>query len=120
MASEAIILMDLTPLACTIISLGHLLIDRSLGGAMASVYGDREAIAGRRATACDGVRRRRLLRRLTRYEIASQYRSLTAEGAPGGRFFLEWVSFGHQMVFSLVFSLAATSDFCLTLISAAD
>ena len=49
--------MDLTPLACIIISLGHLLIDHSLGGAMASVYGNREAIAGRRATACDGVRR---------------------------------------------------------------
>ena len=53
MASNAIILMDLLPLACTIISLGCLLIDRSLGGAMDSVYGDREAIAGRRATACD-------------------------------------------------------------------
>ena len=52
MASNAIILMDLLPLACTIISLGCLLIDRSLGGAMDSVYGDREAIAGRRATAC--------------------------------------------------------------------
>ena len=38
MASNAIILMDLTPLACIIISLGHLLIDRSLGGAMDSVY----------------------------------------------------------------------------------
>ena len=50
--------MDLLPLACMIISLGCLLIDRSLGGAMDSVYGDREAIAGRRATACDGVRRR--------------------------------------------------------------
>ena len=37
--------MDLMPLACIIISLGHLLIDPSLGGAMAIVYGDREAIA---------------------------------------------------------------------------
>ena len=45
MASNAIILMDLLPLACMIISLGCLLIDRSLGGAMDSVYGDREAIA---------------------------------------------------------------------------
>ena len=53
MASNAIISMDLIPLACTIISLGHILLDRSLGGAMDSVYGDREAIAGRRATACD-------------------------------------------------------------------
>ena len=37
--------MDLIPLACIIINLGHLLIDPSLGGAMAIVYGDREAIA---------------------------------------------------------------------------
>ena len=31
----------------------------------------------------------------------------------GGRdqFFLKWVSFGHQLVFSLVFSLAAISNF---------
>ena len=33
--------------------------------------------------ACEGVRRRRLLRRLTRHKIASRYRTLTAEGAPG-------------------------------------
>ena len=75
--------MGLIPLACMITSLGCLLIDRSLGGAMDSVYGDREAIAGRRATACDGVRRRRLLRRLCGHEIASRYRTLTREGAPG-------------------------------------
>ena len=75
--------MDLLPLACMIISLGCLLIDRSLGGAMDSVYGDREAIAGRRATACDSVRRRRQLRRLCGHKIASRYRTLTAEGAPG-------------------------------------
>ena len=47
--------MDLIPLACIIISLGHLLIDSSLGGAMAIVYGDREAIA---VDDRDGVRRR--------------------------------------------------------------
>ena len=33
--------------------------------------------------ASNGVRRRRLLRRLTRHEIASRYRTLTAEGALG-------------------------------------
>ena len=32
---------------------------------------------------CDGVRRRRLLRWLTRHEIASRYRTLIAEGALG-------------------------------------
>ena len=32
--------------------------------------------------ACDGVRRRCLLGRLTRHEIASRYRTRTAEGAP--------------------------------------
>ena len=47
--------MDLIPLACIIISLGHLLIDPSLGGAMAIVYGDREAIA---VNDRDGARRR--------------------------------------------------------------
>ena len=57
----------MSEIAVMIISLGCLLIDRRLGGAMDSVYGDREAIAGRRATACDGVRRRRLLRRLCRH-----------------------------------------------------
>ena len=35
------------------------------------------------AMACDGVRQRRQLRRLTRHEIASRYRTLTAEGAQG-------------------------------------
>ena len=75
--------MDRIPLACMIVSLGCLLIDRSLGGAIDSVYGEREAIAGRRATACDGVRQRRLLRRLCGHEIATRYRTLTTEGAPG-------------------------------------
>ena len=55
MASNAIILMDLIPLACIIISLGHLLIDPSLGGAIVIVYGNREAIA---VDDRDGVRRR--------------------------------------------------------------
>ena len=35
------------------------------------------------AMACDGVRQRRQLRRLCGHEIASRYRTLTAEGAPG-------------------------------------
>ena len=43
MASNAIIFMDLIPLACILISLGHLLIDPSLNGAIAIVYGNREA-----------------------------------------------------------------------------
>ena len=34
-------------------------------------------------TACDGVQRRRLLRRLMRHKIASWYRTLTAEDSPG-------------------------------------
>ena len=75
--------MDLLPLACMIISLGCLLIYRSLGGTMDRVYGDREAIAGRRATACDSVQRRCLLRRLTRRKISSRYQTLSTEGAPG-------------------------------------
>ena len=55
MASNTIILMDLIPLTCIIISLGHLLIDPSLGGAMAIVYDDQEVIA---VDDHDGVRRR--------------------------------------------------------------
>ena len=45
MASNAITLMNLIPLACIIISLGHLQIDPSLGSAMVIVNGDREAAA---------------------------------------------------------------------------
>ena len=82
MASNTIILMDRIPLACMIVSLGCLLIDRSLGGAMDSVYGEREAIAGRRATACESVRRRRLLRWLTRRKISPRYQTLRTDGAP--------------------------------------
>ena len=37
-----------------------------------------------------------------------------------GCIFPKGATFGHQMVFSLVFSSAATSEFCLTLISATD
>ena len=37
--------MDLIPLACMIISLRHLLIDPSLGGAMVIFYANREAAA---------------------------------------------------------------------------
>ena len=55
MASNAIILVDLIPLACIIVNLGYLLIDPSLGGAMTIVYGDREAIT---VDDRDGVRQR--------------------------------------------------------------
>ena len=41
------------------------------------------AVAGRRATACDGVRRQRLLRRLMRREISPRYQTLSTEGAQG-------------------------------------
>ena len=37
--------MDLTPLACIIIGLGHVLIDPSLGGVITIVYGIREGVA---------------------------------------------------------------------------
>ena len=53
------------------------------GGAITIAYGIREAVA---AADRDGVRRRasrRQLRRLTRRKIASRYRTLTTEGAPG-------------------------------------
>ena len=45
MASEAIVSINLIALACITISLGRILIDRSLGGPMAIVYGDRGAVA---------------------------------------------------------------------------
>ena len=47
---------------------------------MVIVYGNR---GGRRRAACDGVRRRRLLRRLTRCEISPRYQTLSTEGAQG-------------------------------------
>ena len=50
------------------------------GGDISIAYDDRDGSCG---VACDGVRRRRLLRRLTRREIASRYRTLGTEGAPG-------------------------------------
>ena len=62
------------------ISLGRVLIDSGLGGAIFTVYDDRD---GRRRATCEGMRRRRLLRRLTRRKIASRYRTLSTEGAPG-------------------------------------
>ena len=42
---EATALMDLIPLACIVISLGHMLIDSSFGGAIAIAYDVREAVA---------------------------------------------------------------------------
>ena len=44
--SNAIILMVLIPLVCIIISLGRLLIDPILGGAITIVYSNQDAIAG--------------------------------------------------------------------------
>ena len=79
MEAKAIKSIDLIALACLIISEDHLLIDRSPGGAIPIVYNDRD---GRRRAACDGVRQRHLLRRLTRREIASRYRTLSTEGDP--------------------------------------
>ena len=63
-------------------SLGHILVVSIPDGAITVAHGDRETIA---AGDCGGVRRRvkTLLRRLTRHEIASRYRTRTAEGAPG-------------------------------------
>ena len=83
MASEAIVLIDLIPLACIIISLGHILIDPSLGGAITIAYSVREVVA---AGVRDGVQRRasrRQLKRLLRREIVSRYRTLTADGSQG-------------------------------------
>ena len=45
MASKAIASVDLIALACITISLGHMLINSSLIGAMAAVYDVREAVA---------------------------------------------------------------------------
>ena len=45
MASEAIVLMNIIPLACIIITLGCVLIYLSLDGAMTIVYDDQEAAA---------------------------------------------------------------------------
>ena len=45
MASEAIILIDLIALARITISLDHMLIDPSFGGAMVIAYGVHEAVA---------------------------------------------------------------------------
>ena len=67
MASEAIILMDQIPLACIVISLGHMLIEPSFSGAIAIAYGVH------RPATCQ-------LRRLLRRKIASQYRTLKYGG----------------------------------------
>ena len=57
MASDAIILMDLIPLACMIVSLGCLLIDRSLGGPCAVSDGaDAATIVKSNWTAFDGLK----------------------------------------------------------------
>ena len=51
-----------------------------LDGAITVAHGDREAVA---VDDCDGVRRRRLLRRLTRRENSPRYETLSTEGAQG-------------------------------------
>ena len=45
MTSEAMVLIDLIPLVCITITLGHVLIDPSLGGAMTIICGDQAAVA---------------------------------------------------------------------------
>ena len=60
-------------LSCRTFSLGHVLIDCTLGGAVGIFHDDREAVA---ADNRDDVRQRasrRLLRRILRREIASWY-----------------------------------------------
>ena len=80
MEAKAIKSVDLIAPACRTISQDYLLIDLSPGGAIPIVYDDRD---GRRRAACDNVRRRHLLRRLTRREISPHYQTLSTEGAPG-------------------------------------
>ena len=62
----------------------------------------------------------RSLSRAIRQTYCSKSTNIVSAQRAEGSFFLEWVTFGHQTEFSLVFSLAATSHFCLTLISATD
>ena len=71
---KAIELIDLIALARLIISQDHLLIDCSPDVAIPLIYHDRD---GRRQAACNGVRRRHLLRRLTRREISPRYQTLS-------------------------------------------
>ena len=78
---DPLILMDLIPLACIIISLGHLLIDPSLGGAMAIVYGNREAVAVDDRDGSATARATHQLRRLLCREIASRYGTLNTDGS---------------------------------------
>ena len=80
MEAKAIESTDSIALVCQTISSDHIRTDPVPGGAIPNVYDNRD---GRRRAACEGVRRRRLLRRLTRRKIASWYRTLSTEGAPG-------------------------------------
>ena len=66
----------LIPLACIIISLGHMLIDSCFVGTITIAYGVCEIVV---VDNCDGVRRlasRRQLRRLLRRKIASWLKPL--------------------------------------------
>ena len=82
-ASEAIVLIDLITLACITISLGHMLIDPSLGGAKAIVYGVREAVVVDNHDGSATAWAPRQLRRLLRRNIASWYRTLTTNCSQG-------------------------------------
>ena len=79
MEAKAIESTDSIALACRTISLDQVLKDPVPSGAIPIVYDDQD---GRRRAACDGVRRRRLLRRLTRREISPCYQTLSTDGAP--------------------------------------
>ena len=83
MASEAIVLMDIIALACIGISLGHMLIDPSFGGANAIAYGVCEAVAANDGDDSVMTRATRQLRRLLRRNIASWYRTLTTNCSQG-------------------------------------
>ena len=79
MEARSIGSIDLIVLACQIIISDHVRIDPVPGGAIPIVYDNQD---GHRRVACDGLRRRRLLRRLTRRKISPRYQTLTTEGAP--------------------------------------
>ena len=83
MTSDAIVSIDLTALVCITVSLGHMLIDPSLDGAMAIVYGVREAVAVDNRNGSATARATRQLKRLLRREIASRYRTFTVDGSLG-------------------------------------
>ena len=80
MEAKAIESIDSIALAWRTIISDHVRIYPVPDGAIPIVYDDRD---GRRRAACDSVRRRHLLRRLTRREISPRYQTLSTEGAQG-------------------------------------